>query len=324
MHSLREHIRSFLKLPPIPSPREVRFISKEAEDGFTRSLICYEAIDGEQIEAFLFQSTLTEPKGAVLALHQHNSQWEIGKSEIAGIVGDPFQAFGPALARQGVIVLAPDSVGFESRLSRVGWGTSLAPSLKKPYSTPDGWLQYYNQMAHRLVAGDLLIRKILDDCAVALSVLSEVSGTQNLGVTGHSFGGSTALFLAALDKRIAFSCASGSVCSFQHKLTHGTALEASLIIPGLCQHFDFDDLLRCVAPCRIFVVSSEEDPLSADAEQLVQNALPAFENLNCAGHLEHLRGPGGHALDRERFEAIVGWLAQQAQDGSTVPSDQFA
>jgi catechol 2,3-dioxygenase-like lactoylglutathione lyase family enzyme len=32
---------------------------------------------------------------------------ELGKSEPAGLAGDPLQAFGPVLARQGVLVLAP-------------------------------------------------------------------------------------------------------------------------------------------------------------------------------------------------------------------------
>jgi len=39
------------------------------------------------------------PCGAgVVALHQHNSQWHLGKSEVAGLAGEPLQAFGPALA----------------------------------------------------------------------------------------------------------------------------------------------------------------------------------------------------------------------------------
>ncbi len=313
MDFLRERIRSFPKLPlPARSP-DVRFIGRDVEGGITWSLICYPAPDGDQIEAFLFQPEDAEPRGAVLALHQHNSQWLIGKSEIAGRTGDPLQAFGPALARRGVMVLAPDCIGFESRLNGAGWGTSLAPMLKKPHSTADGWLQYYNQMAYRLVTGDLLMRKIIEDSSAGLSVLENLSGTRHLGVVGHSLGGNTALFLAALDTRVAFSCASGSVYSFRHKLSSQTALEMSLIIPGFCDRFDFDDLLRCIAPRKLFVVSSVDDPLSADAEDLVRAALPALEELNCADHLQHLRTAGGHALDRERFDAIIDWIVAQAK-----------
>jgi dienelactone hydrolase len=287
-------------------------VGQEEEDGYTRSLIRYPAPDGEQIEAFLFRPGSEAPRGAILALHQHNSQWTIGKSEIAGLVGDSLQAFGPALARRGILVLAPDSIGFESRFKAAGWGTSLAPGLNKAHSTAEGWLQYYNQVAHRLVRGDLLMRKILADCATALSVLQNLTNVPDLGVVGHSFGGTISLFLAALDTRVAYACTSGAVCSYRHKLANGTGLEGSLIIPNFNEHFDIDDLLRCVAPRRILVVSSEDDPQAADAEELVKNALTAFEIQGSANHLQHLRVPGPHALDRMRFEAILDWAATQA------------
>lgn len=312
MDSVRQHIRSFLKVSLTHPPLEVEFGSRTAEDGFARSEICYALPDGEKIAAFLFEPIGSPHIGAIVALHQHNGQWEIGKSEIAGLAGDPLQAFGPALARRGVTVLAPDCIGFESRLQRATWGTSLAPSLRKAHSTPEGWLQYYNLMAHRIVAGDLLIRKILKDSAAAISVLQSLTGSQHIGVVGHSFGGSTALFLAALDTRVSFCCASGSVCSYRRKLADHTALEMSLIIPGVIAQFDFEELVCCVAPRRIFVVSSEDDPLSADAEDVFCGAMVEFERLNCPTHIEHLRTPGGHALDHRRFDAIVDWLTVQA------------
>jgi dienelactone hydrolase len=312
MESLREDIRSFLKVSPSHPPPEVCFVGQEEEDGVTRSLIRYSAPDGEQIEAFLFRPASEAPRGAVLALHQHNSQWTIGKSEIAGLIGDSLQAFGPALARSGMMVLAPDSIGFESRFNAAGWGASLAPPLQKAHSTAEGWLQYYNQVAHRLVRGDLLMRKILADCATALSLLQNLAKMPDVGVVGHSFGGIVSLFLAALDTRVAYACTSGAVCSYRHKLANGTGLEGSLIIPSFNEYFDIDDLLRCVVPRKILVVSSEDDPQAADAEELVSNALPAFEIEGCANHLQHLRVPGPHALDRMRFEAILDWVATQA------------
>jgi dienelactone hydrolase len=312
MDSIREHIRSFLKVSPHFPATELCLVNRQEEDGFTQSLIQYSSPDGERIEAFLLEPVGGERRGAILALHQHNSQWAIGKSEIAGLVGDPHQAFGPALARRGMIVLIPDAVGFESRLKAAGWGTSLAPLLEKDHSTAEGWLQSYNQMAYRLVNGDLLMRKILSDCATALSVLHDRTNISTLGVIGHSFGGIVTLFLAALDTRVAFACTSGALCSYRHKLATGTGLEMSLIIPSFAKHYDLDDLLRCIAPRKVFVVSSENDPQTADAEDLVRNAFPAFEIQQCANHLQHLRVPGPHALDQRRFQAILDWTFSQA------------
>ncbi len=320
--SLRDRIQSFLKVSLSHPPPQACFIRQDEEDGYKRILLRYLAPDGERIEAFLFQptnlqptnlqSTNGEPSGAVLALHQHHSQWAIGKSEIAGLTGDPLQAFGPALARRGITVLAPDLVGFESRMKSAGREATLARSLEKEHSSPEGWLQYYNHMAHRLVHGDLLMTKLLTDCSAALAVLQDQTKSSHLGVVGHSFGGIVTLFLAALDTRVAFSCTSGAVCSYRYKLAAGTGLEMSLVIPGFAGHFDFDDLLRCVAPRRIFMVSSTADPYSGDAEDMVKNALPVFETQGRADHLQHLRVAGQHALDRQRFEAISNWIAIEA------------
>jgi dienelactone hydrolase len=315
MDSLREQIASFLSLSPPSVASDVRIISSTKEDGFRRDLVQYHSRDGDEIQAFLFVPN-GRVRGAVLALHQHKSQWEIGKSEVAGLVGDPLQAFGPALARQGITVLAPDSVGFESRMKTanggLSGGISLAPRLERPYGTAEGWLQYYNQMAHRLVVGDLLIRKVLEDCADALSALQTFSGSSRLGVVGHSFGGIAALFLAALDTRVDFACTSGAVCSLRQKLASGTGLEFSLVIPGFLQRFDTVDVLRCVAPRKIFVVSSESDPQTADAIEVVANARSAFQERHCDHHLLHLRVPGAHALDRQRADAMVEWMLGRA------------
>jgi dienelactone hydrolase len=303
MESVREQIASFLGLMPVGEAPPLRVLAREDEDGFAVSRVQYAAPDGESIEALAF-----EPAGtaiaSVLALHQHNGQWTIGKSEIAGRTGDPLQAFGPALARRSVRVLAPDVLGFESRLAAADAGAWLAPPLTRPGGNAEGWLQNYNHMAHRLVRGELLMRKSLADAMAAISVLRGFGAS--IGAVGHSMGGVLTLFLAAVDERVAFACASGAACSYRHKLAHGTGLEMSLVIPGFARAFDLDDLLRCVAPRRLFVVSSDEDPYSADAVELVRDAKPAFE---AGGELRHLRVPGPHALDRARFDAIVDWLA---------------
>lgn len=318
MDSLRESLTSFLRLsPPGPAPK-LHVVERTRETDYDRSLVWYEAPDGDRIEAFLFEPLQAPRRGGILALHQHNSQWSLGKSEIAGLAGDPLQAFGPALARAGVTVLAPDAVAFESRSGAAGaarWGTSLAPFLGKPHSSPEGWLEHYNQMAHRLVKGDLLMRKVLTDSAAALSVLQHLEDVEpaRIGVLGHSYGGSVALFLAALDSRVAFACSSGAACSYAHKLEHGTALEMSLVIPGFLDRFEIVDLIRCVAPRRLLIVSSEDDPHSADATDLVRDALPAFIAQGCPGHLEHLRVPGPHELDQGRYQAILAWVTAQAK-----------
>ena len=315
--ALRRRISRFIGLVP-PSARPTpQVIERDEREGSTRSRIRFSAPDGDEVEAFLFEPMGTVSTGGVLVLHQHNSQWTIGKSEVAGLVGDPMQAFGPALARRGMTVLCPDTIGFESRLGAADCDTSVAPVLTKPGSSPDAWLQYYNEMAHRLVYGDLLIRKMLTDSAAGVSLLQNVTpaGTP-IGVVGHSMGGGLSLFLGALDTRVAFTCTSGAVCSYRYKRAHGIGLEMTLVIPAFATHFDVADLLRCIAPRTVFVVSADEDPYSSDAIEVVEEARGAFQSSHASEHLIHLHVPGRHSLDRRRFDAIVDWAVLQGRGAS--------
>jgi hypothetical protein len=86
----------------------------------------------------------------------------------------------------------------------------------------------------------------------------------------------------------------------------------SLVIPGFAARYDVDDLMRCVAPRPLFVVSSEGDPFAADAGLLVERARPVFVADGAEANLWHLHAGTGHALDRQRFDAIVAWLEAQA------------
>jgi hypothetical protein len=187
MTSLRTHIADLICLAAVPDPPVASVVERHPEDGYTRTLLTYNVPDGDHVEAFLFEPSAGLSSFGALVVHQHNSQWSMGKSEVAGLVGDPLQAFGPALARRGMTVLAPDTIGFESRCGDPPPDTSLAPPLPRPGSTAGGWSQYYNQMAHRLVYGDLLIRKIWWTaqppcrCCVSLGLMfcqSERSDTQ--------------------------------------------------------------------------------------------------------------------------------------------------
>ena len=137
---LHSEISSFLRFERREPRAPLTVLDEVPLDGYTRKLVSYGAPDGEPVQAFLFEPRSPKLQAAVIVLHQHNSEWALGKSEVAGLAGDPLQAFGPALARAGVLVFAPDVVGFESRWGRPGDGRELAPPINKPHGSAEGWL----------------------------------------------------------------------------------------------------------------------------------------------------------------------------------------
>jgi dienelactone hydrolase len=303
---LRQHISTFLNFQVPDTPVSFTTNAIIRKRAYTMSRIQFAGDEGDQIPAFLITPPGEGPFPAVLVHHQHHSQRHIGKSEVCGLAGDRWQAFGPALARRGVAVLAPDSICFEDRRRGVR-GT-------EPHANDVS--QHYDEMCYRLLRGDTLMRKVLSDSAQAISLLREhpLIDPGRIGILGHSYGGNTVLFHAALDARIRFACASGAACSYQYKMAHQIGIEMAEVIPGFADRFDIHDLVGCMAPRPVLIVSATEDVFSQDADQIVQRAKAAYAATGREAQLEHVRYPGGHALDAERFERIVGWMTNATGD----------
>lgn len=298
LSQMRAEISAFLKFDPLDSP--VPFATEDAvsEEGYRRLRIRYKAEDGDEVPAFLLLPDGSGLYGAVLVHHQHHGQRQLGKSEVSGLAGDPLQAFGPALARQGMVVLAPDSICFEDRRKNRS-GTE---------ADEEDVAQHYNEMCYRLLKGDTLMRKVLSDSARGISLLRShpLVDPGRVGILGHSYGGNTVLFHGALDERIRFACSSGAACSYEYKLANDIGIEMAEVIPGFAKRFDIPDLVACFAPRPILILSAMEDPHSKDAEQIVTTVREKYP----ISHIEHKRYEGGHALTRQRFDEIVHWLVQ--------------
>lgn len=206
------------------------------EEGYTRQLISCES-DGDKVSAFLLLPDKLGNNPAVLINHQHNREHHLGKSEVCGLAGNPLQAFGPELARKGFVVLAPDSICFEER---------------RKDTTVEGFdfWQHFDEMCCRIITGEFLMKKVLTDAMNGISLLTGLPfvDAERIGTLGHSYGGNTVLFLSALDERISFACASGSACTFEHRMKHGTGIEMASVIPNFHGKYDVDDLVTLIAP----------------------------------------------------------------------------
>lgn len=297
MTSLTTALRERLGLAD-PGPVGFHRGDVEEADGFNRERIEYRGLEGDVIPAFLLTPRGRDLLGGVVVFHQHNGEFHFGKSEVVGDVGDVFQAFGPALARRGLAVLAPDAITFEDR-------RGMVRGVEPDYYD---WLQHYNAMSYRLLDGDVLMRKCLDDAQRALSVLVQASGIDErlAGVAGHSYGGYTALYHAAVDARCRFACISGAVCSFETRRREGTGITLFETVPGLARQFDTHDVLSAIGPRPTMVVSGTKDKYSRDADQVVAKV--------AGGFITELRVDRGHALDQERFDAIVEWIVDRVSN----------
>jgi dienelactone hydrolase len=310
LDALRQQISEFLGFHISDTPVPFVIYDTVEERGYRRIRIDYTSQEGDPIPAFLLLPDGEGPFTAVLVHHQHNGQRHLGKSEVCGLVGDPLQALGPALARQGMVVLAPDSICFEDRRrNRMGTEADEAADVE----------QHYDEMCHRLLRGDTLMRKVLNDSAQGISLLRTHPSIdpERIGILGHSYGGNTVLFHGALDERIRFACASGAACSYQYKLAHQLGIEMAEVIPGFVRRYDIPDLVACFAPRHLLIVSATNDPHSQDADKIVTVAQEKCASIGFEEHIEYKRYEGKHALTQERLDDIVHWLARYGQNAAS-------
>lgn len=313
IEELRERIRNYIGINRRSMAPAFRILDAQDCGGFSRSLICYQGSEDDEIPAYLLA-----PKGegvfpAVLVHHQHNGERHLGKSEVCGLAGNPLQSFGVELAKRGFIVLAPDSICFEDRRPHM---KGVIPDEKNDF------IQHYNEMCYRILKGSSLMKKVIDDANIGFELLKNHPKVDKdrVGVLGHSYGGNTVLFQMALNEGIAFGCSSGAACSYKHKMRAGTGIEMAEVIPGFCDKFDIPDLVKCMAPRHVLLVSATGDKYSADADDIAAQAAEAFRQFGAEDRLVHYRYNGGHALTEERFSDIINWIVKVAEEIQTVYS----
>jgi dienelactone hydrolase len=289
----RPTLRRLLGDLPVDAPLEPRTDETVDLGGIVRERVSFQVEPGERAAGYLFRpSDPSARRPAVLCLHQHAGQFDLGKSEPAGLAGNPEQHYALELARRGYVTLTFDQICFEERQN-----AQLAGQLFERF-----------EFTRRVTLGSSLQAKMSSDAMRSLDYLAgrpEVDAAR-LGCIGHSLGGQQALFLAALDERIrcgVSSCGFASLATiFRDRINHNFGA----YVPGLARQADLGDVLALVAPRAFFVGVGRTDrifPIDG-VEATVGTAQGAFPE----GHFEVMVEPGGHAFTdamRQRAYAFL-------------------
>ncbi len=220
-------------------------VSSRINDGaYTRTLITYSVEAGERVSAWLLVPQGTAPPDGwptVLAIHQHDNNYDLGKAEPAGLAGNAMYAYGQELCQRGYVVLCPDLLCFEDRRS--------AREVHHAISTLDDAGYERFEFTRRLLSGSCLQAKYLHDLTCAVDLLASLPrvNRERLGVIGHSLGGLESLWLTWYDARIT---AAVSSCGFgllrtlvRDGINHGFAM----YVPGILEICDQDALVGALA-----------------------------------------------------------------------------
>lgn len=204
--------------------------------------------DGQTVRGLL-----TRPVGpmqrrpAILHCHAHGGRYEIGAGEL--LDGRPalLDPPGPALAREGFVVLSIDMPTFGERAGEKEDAAAKAA----------------------LWHGKTLFGRMVSEQAAALTWLCERPDVdaERIAVTGLSMGATLAYFLAAVDPRpaaVAHLCCYADLADLvstgAHDL-HGHYLT----IPGLLRETSTGEIAGLVAPRPQLICVGEDDPLTPPA-----------------------------------------------------------
>ncbi|MCF0187331.1 MAG: prolyl oligopeptidase family serine peptidase [Bacteroidaceae bacterium] len=248
---------------PIREEIEIVELERVQRDGFVQVLIeyaveeCHEYIriqDNDTISKV--QAYLLIPDGirgkapAVVAIHQHHSNWDVGKSEVVGLAGEKEYAYGMDLARRGYVVIAPDLLCFESRKGLYEYDAKDMHFLYERF-----------QMNKYLFRGETLQGKTLRDLSAAVDVLFSLDCVDkyNMGAIGHSLGGQEALWLAWYDHRVKVVASSCGTSTYKEFYRSGYQLNSWAIIPGLETVCDMDEIIAHVTQERKVIMTTGLD-----------------------------------------------------------------
>lgn len=244
----RERVWQLLRVPDPATiaPEAVQVGGAELWRTVNRSRVTLIGGGGRPVPCWWLTPVTDGPWPAAVAIHQHNGEFHLGKSEPAGMSGDPHIAYGLELPQRGVATLIPDLSGFEER-RRPGLDDTRGEQLA----------------AWDLVArGRTLLGMHVEDIAMAVSWLTQQGAvTGRVGVVGHSLGAQVGLYAMACDARIragVLSCGVGTVRSTTAAdILHNPAWYP----PGIVELGDVPVVASVLSEQRVLVAAGRQDPI---------------------------------------------------------------
>ncbi len=289
---------------PWPDPGALNAATTDVvqKDGYRLEAVGYEAEPGDRIPAFLLvpdAASAKAPAPAVAVWHQHAGQWHLGKSEPAGLAGDPMYHVGPRLAREGYVVLCPDALAFEDRRH---------PHLAGGEFERFEFLRY-------VVAGQSMAWKNILDTRRAIDFLvsrPEVD-SERIGCFGHSMGSTHTWLVGPWEPRL--KCLVGNCCLPTYAAIERKGLIHCFpnFIPGLGQYGDTPDIAALIAPRPLLLNFGEKDGGSPieEVRRGIATIQRVYERAGAPGSFAHAVEAGvGHELTDSMWQRTSGWLGR--------------
>ncbi len=249
--------------------------------------------EGVQAPIYLLTPKHAPPYKPILVFHGHDpsAQYCLGnypdeETARANLAID--NNYAQALAEAGYLVCVVEQRGMGERLSDQVQEVFSRSSCRH--------LSFFYLMHGRTLLGE----RVWDGMCAASYLLSRSDITGGLGCTGHSGGGTTTLWLSALDERIKVVLVSGYFNSFRGSILAMEHCECNYV-PGILALAEMGDIAALIAPRPFCMLNGEKDeiyPIEHVHEQF-EIVCRAYD-LHAASHACKLTiHSGGHAYNNQ-------------------------
>jgi len=261
--------------------REVKaeVVGRVERKGYVLEKVVLETIPGLYVSANLYVPLkLEKPAPAVLRVHGH---WPHAKHQ------DAVQATCIGLALRGYVALALDKVGYGERRYQGHWEGYVLPSVGLTLQA----IEVYDNM-----------------CAIDYLQSRREVDPERIGVTGASGGGNQTMYLAALDDRVKVAAPVCSAEVFEDQVTSGRCF--CECIPGMLKFANVPDILACIAPRPLLIVSGildETFPITS-ARKAFSRVKHVYELMGCGDKVAMYESYAPHGYNREMREAVYRWF----------------
>lgn len=269
----RESLQQILGPVDEPGPLRPAVEEEVVCDSYIRRLVSYDVPAGRASAFLCIPDSLDGPTPVVFCHHQHAGQFDLGKSEVCGLRGDPDQAYAAELARRGFVTIAPDAIGFEDR----NWA--------------EGRNVTWFELSNRIVVGRTLLATCLQEIGLALDYVTTLPEVDpgRIGFIGHSYGGRAAIWAPTWDQRIRASVSNCGCVPYRESFTRDVGFQAEFVIPGFASEHDIEDVITLANQCQYLILATDDDRWSRGAQDL-QDRLSQLR----AGHARVEIRPGRH------------------------------
>ncbi|SEH80199.1 Dienelactone hydrolase [Rheinheimera pacifica] len=313
----RAALREALLWPDEPVDFAAELLKTEERNGYSAQLWSVQLTKQSRVQLLLLQPDAAKPAPAVLLLHDHGARFDIGKEKlIKPLAADSRGAsaeqwvnkhfsgnyVGDALAKQGYLVIAADTLG---------WSDRGPVEFDAQQALAGNMFMLGRSLAGMAAYEDLRLVQYLNQ-------LPEVDNSR-LAVLGFSMGAFRAWQLAALTDDIKAGVAVAWLNSYRHLLTPGNNILKGqsafyMLHPGLAAKLDLPDIAALAAPKAMLFINGAKDKLmpQAGVEQAYQQLAKVWQAHGAADKLTTTLYPHyGHEFNAEQQQQVFSWLATQ-------------